>query len=182
MSMSLKKTIWLNYNMAKRSFDVWVSCLVLFPSVVLVSTMALLVVLIDKQNPFFLQKRTVNNQSIFDIYKIRTMKNGIVTQLGSVFRKFSIDEIPQIYNVLKWEMSLVWPRPISLKSYKNKNSMPSNSRAGLTWLLQIQDNHKELDFNKLNVYNRMYDIKKWFWLDIYIILKTIPKVICWKNK
>lgn len=63
--------------------------------------MALLVVLIDKQNPFFLQKRTVNNQSIFDIYKIRTMKNGIVTQLGSVFRKFSIDEIPQIYNVLK---------------------------------------------------------------------------------
>ena len=93
-----------------------------------------------------------------------------------------MDEIPQIYNVLKWDMSLVGPRPCSLGFYRNEDIKWSSSTPGLTWLLQIQDNHKDLWVHNINIYNRMYDIKKSFSLDIYILFKTIPKVILWKNK
>ena len=82
--MSSRKKLWVGYVTAKRSFDILVSCVFLLPSIVIAWTSALFVVLIDKQNPFFVQKRTVNNDQIFDTYKIRTMKNGIITSLVNI--------------------------------------------------------------------------------------------------
>ena len=66
-------------------------------------------------NPFFIQQRIGKNKRPFTIIKFRTMKNDKVTVFGKILRKTGIDELPQLINILKGEMSFVGPRPLTLE-------------------------------------------------------------------
>jgi lipopolysaccharide/colanic/teichoic acid biosynthesis glycosyltransferase len=73
----------------------------------------LIVVLIDWQNPIFVQYRLGLNKANFVIYKLRTMKSGKITLLGKIMRKTGIDELPQLINIIKGDMNFVGPRPLT---------------------------------------------------------------------
>lgn len=119
------------YLIAKRIFDFTLSLvmsLVFLPFIVLVGIM----IKIDSPGKiFFLQKRVTTNGKVFKIFKFRTMKenseklSGVtidndprITKLGKYLRKFRIDEIPQIFNILTGDLSFVGARPESLKYVK----------------------------------------------------------------
>jgi exopolysaccharide biosynthesis polyprenyl glycosylphosphotransferase len=154
---------------------------------------------------FFLQKRLGLNGRRFVLYKFRTMYKGAhrmqrslmamnimqgpafkmkndprVTPLGSMLRKLSIDELPQLFNVFFGDMSLVGPRPPvarEVKQYelwqRRRLSMPP----GITCLWQISGRNKIVDFNEWMKLDLQY-IDKWsLWLDIKLICKTIPTVL-----
>jgi Undecaprenyl-phosphate glucose phosphotransferase len=141
----------------KRAFDAGASALALL---VLALPMALLIAAIRIESPgpaIFRQKRRGFNQEEFTLYKLRTMvvapegatfrqtqkADPRVTRLGRLLRKYNLDELPQLYNVLKGEMSLVGPRPHAvehdmqyvseIEAYANRNRM----KPGLTGLAQI---------------------------------------------
>ncbi|MGQ2871431.1 sugar transferase, partial [Leptospira santarosai] len=104
---------WSKFFDMKRMIEASLAAvaLVLF-SPVLVGV-SLLILIIDGRPIFFLQERIGLNRKPFRIVKFRTMKDGVVTHLGSWFRKTGIDELPQIWNVLIGDMSVVGPRPLT---------------------------------------------------------------------
>lgn len=119
------------YLIAKRIFDFTLS---LVMSVVLLPFIVLVGIMIKTDSPgkiFFLQKRVTTNGKVFKIFKLRTMKenseklSGVtvdndprITKLGKYLRKFRIDEIPQIFNILTGDLSFVGARPESVKYVK----------------------------------------------------------------
>ena len=119
------------YLIAKRIFDFTLS---LVMSVVLLPFIVLVGIMIKIDSPgkiFFLQKRVTTNGKVFKIFKFRTMKenseklSGVtvdndprITKLGKYLRKFRIDEIPQIFNILTGDLSFVGARPESVKYVK----------------------------------------------------------------
>lgn len=154
---------------------------------------------------FFAQKRSGLNGIPFTMYKFRSMVNNAemkkhelerlnemsgpvfkvtndprVTKIGSFIRKTSLDELPQLYNVLKGEMSLVGPRPLPVDetlrfddiSHRRRLSM----RPGMTCLWQISGRNNVTDFKEWVRLDLEY-IDNWsFWGDIKILFKTIPVV------
>ena len=111
------------------------------------------------------------------LFKIRD--DPRVTRVGRVLRRLSIDELPQVLNVLRGEMSLVGPRPLPLRDYlqleawhrKRYNVLP-----GITGLWQISG-RSNLTFDDL-VRLDFYYIENWsIWLDISILVKTLPAVL-----
>nr|WP_294936583.1 sugar transferase [uncultured Flavobacterium sp.] len=97
--------------MLKRLFDIVFSALALLMLSWLLLLSWLIAALDTKANGFFLQKRVGQYGSLFTIIKLRTMKEGKVTKIGTFFRKTKIDELPQFVNILKGDMSIVGPRP-----------------------------------------------------------------------
>jgi exopolysaccharide biosynthesis polyprenyl glycosylphosphotransferase len=117
------------------------------------------------------------NEASGALFKIRD--DPRVTRVGGLLRRYSIDEIPQVLNVLRGEMSLVGPRPLPLRDFqklepwhrKRYHVLP-----GMTGLWQISG-RSELDFDDL-VRLDFYYLEHWsIWLDITILLKTIPAVL-----
>ncbi|MGB1103902.1 MAG: sugar transferase [Crocinitomicaceae bacterium] len=84
--------------------------IILSPFLVLV---ILLILLIEWDKPFFLQDRIGKHKQPFTIIKFRTMKKGKITPLGDLLRKTGIDELPQLINIIKLDMSFVGPRPLT---------------------------------------------------------------------
>lgn len=152
---------------------------------------------------FFLQPRVGMNKRIFRVVKFRTMvadaekrmgeveslnerKDGAafkirndprVTSVGRVLRKFSIDELPQLLNVLKGDMSLVGPRPLPIRDYRGFNQDWQRRRfsvkPGITCIWQVSG-RDNIPFAKWMEMDMEY-IDNWsLWLDMRIILKTIP--------
>lgn len=105
----------------KRFLDIVISlsCIVLLLPIYLI--IALLIKLIDNNKILFKQIRTGLNGTNFKIIKFRTMKNGKITKFGKLLRICSIDELPQLFNVLNGDMSLVGPRPWVSDYYENFN-------------------------------------------------------------
>lgn len=110
------------------------------------------------------------------VFKMRN--DPRVTPVGRFLRKFSIDELPQIWNVIKGEMSIVGPRaplPEEVENYATKQRRRLSVKPGITCLWQISG-RSDIDFNKWMELDLKY-IDNWsFWLDINIILRTIPAV------
>jgi exopolysaccharide biosynthesis polyprenyl glycosylphosphotransferase len=110
------------------------------------------------------------------VFKMRN--DPRVTPLGQVLRKFSVDELPQVWNVLKGEMSIVGPRaplPEEVQHYTTKQRRRLSVKPGITCLWQVSGRN-DIDFNRWMELDLEY-IDKWsFWLDIRIMLKTIPAV------
>lgn len=102
-----------------------------------------------------------------------------ITWFGKILRKTSIDELPQLFNVLKGDLSLVGPRPIlpeELSMYRGKGALLHSVKSGVTGLWQVSG-RSELSFDK-RVELELYYAQNWsFWLDVRILLKTIPALL-----
>lgn len=178
-------------------------------ALVLVSpVLALVAALIKLTSPgpvFFTQKRIGQNKRKFTIYKFRSMavdaekkmrelehlnelsgpvfkikRDPRITPVGRFLRKTSIDELPQLINVLKGDMSLVGPRPMSVRDYElfseDWHRRRFSVRPGITCLWQI-NGRNSLPFEKWMELDMQY-IDKWsLWLDFKILAKTIPAVL-----
>ena len=106
-----------------------------------------------------------------------------MTRIGGLLRRFSLDELPQIFNVLLGQMSLVGPRPPlpqEVKEYNEWHWKRLRVLAGMTGLWQVSG-RSELSFEEM-VKLDIYYIENWsLWLDIKILLKTIPVVLSSKG-
>jgi exopolysaccharide biosynthesis polyprenyl glycosylphosphotransferase len=191
--------------MTKRVMDVVLS----FIGIVILSPIFLITALVVKftsDGPiFFVQKRIGRNGRIFYFYKFRTMvkdaeqklndllsKNEMkgpafkitndprLTSIGGFLRKASIDELPQFFNVLKGDMSLVGPRPplpSEISSYHDWHWRRLSMRPGITCLWQIKGRNTIVDFDKCARLDLQY-IDNWsLKFDLIILLKTIPVVL-----
>jgi exopolysaccharide biosynthesis polyprenyl glycosylphosphotransferase len=189
----------------KRAFDIIGSALLLVMLSPIFTITGIIIKLTSPGPLFFVQDRVGFNKRIFKMYKFRTMvvdaekrqadleklneasgpvfkikQDPRITPIGKILRKLSIDELPQIFNVLKGDMSLVGPRPLPIRDYQGFNEdwhrRRFSVRPGITCLWQIKgrsnisfDAWMELD---------MYYIDNWsLWLDGKILLGTIPAVM-----
>jgi len=193
-------------TLAKQVIDL-VGSLVLL--VVLSWLFALIGLLIKVSSPgpvLFRQQRSGINGRPFTLYKFRTMvtnaeqlkhelaamneMNGPVfkvthdprvTPIGRFLRKYSLDELPQLYNVLRGEMSLVGPRPLPVDEVKRFNDLAHRRRLsvkpGLTCLWQISGRNNVSDFREWVRLDLEY-IDNWsLWLDLKILWRTLPAVL-----
>ena len=126
----------------------------------------------------------------FNVLKFRSMtvdaeKNGVqfakkkdnrITRIGSFIRKTRIDELPQLFNVLKGEMSLVGtrpPTPQEVAQYEDHHFRRISIKPGLTGMWQVSGRNQVTDFDEVVALDTRY-INQWnLWLDIRIILRTI---------
>ena len=140
--------------------------------------------------PFFLQRRPGKNEQIFSIIKFKTMndkkdKQGDLlsdakrlTSIGKFVRKTSLDEIPQLLNVLKGDMSLIGPRPLLpeyIPLYTIEQKKRHNVRPGITGWAQV-NGRNAISWEKKFEYDVWYVEHLSFLLDIKILFKTIKKV------
>lgn len=145
--------------------------------------------------PFFFQKRPGLYHQIFKIIKFKTMndkkdENGKLlpdaerlTKIGAFVRKTSLDEIPQLINVLKGDMSLVGPRPLLVKYlpyYTKRERLRHSVRPGITGLAQVNGRNNVTWDDKLEM-DVQYVENLSFINDVKIILKTIQNVIAQKD-
>ena len=122
----------------------------------------------------FRQLRIGYQDKPFWIYKIRTMdKDENVTRIGRLLRRTGLDEVPQIINILKGELVLVGPRPLTPKDHRELRGFPLPIKPGMTGWWQIHG-RKQRD---IRYYDKVYIRQKSVWLDWYIIFATIPLVL-----
>lgn len=179
----------------KRLIDLIVSFLgiVLLSPVILI--IAILLQIVNRSNPFFLQSRPGEKEAIFKLIKFKTMTdrrdvngdllsdNERLTRVGNLIRKTSLDEIPQLINVLKGEMSLIGPRPLLveyLPLYNEEQRKRHRVRPGITGWAQVNGRNaiNWEDKFKLDVY---YVNKISFFLDLKIVFLTVKKVLISKD-
>jgi exopolysaccharide biosynthesis polyprenyl glycosylphosphotransferase len=196
----LSRSSWL----IKRSFDLAGATLVL---VLLAPLMAMIAIAIklDSRGPvFFRQRRVGREDAVFEIYKFRTMVDDAeaqrealahrneaggglfkieddprITRVGRFLRRTSLDELPQLLNVLKEDMSLVGPRPLVVEedrliegTFRHRLLVPP----GATGLWQIFGSAR-IPLNEMVKIDYLYGANWSLWLDIKILLRTIPVVL-----
>jgi lipopolysaccharide/colanic/teichoic acid biosynthesis glycosyltransferase len=190
------------YQATKRIFDVSL-CLLFSPLIIFLMAFCAALVWINDPGPiFFKQKRTGKGGRRFTMYKFRTMvKNAEelkltyahlneltwpdfkitddprVTSIGRLLRKTSLDELPQIINVLKGDMSLVGPRPTSFEAstYDLWHTERLEVLPGITGLWQV-NGRSDLDFDDRLRLDIAYIENQSLWLDIEILFRTVAAV------
>lgn len=195
------------YRFTKRTFDIFSSGLVLIVFSWLILLCILIKWLEDFHNPIYVSKRVGKNGKIFKFYKIRTMcpnaeamkaeliakglneadppafkmKNDPrITKVGKVFRKLSLDELPQLWNVFNGTMSVVGPRPpipCEVKDYTPYQMHRLDVKGGLLCLWQIQKNRNSLSFQEWTKLDLEYINRQSIWLDLKIIFKGAFMVV-----
>jgi O-antigen biosynthesis protein WbqP len=184
-----------NYRTYKRICD-FVFALLLIPILALITPfIALIVCLESPGNPIFLQKRVGAHGRVFLLLKFRTMKIGTpelstedllkaqissVTSVGKFLRRTSIDELPQIINVLLGEMSFVGPRPalitqIDLLNLRKEDGTHTLT-PGITGLAQIEG-RDDLDIQQKAYFDNLYLMNSSLKFDLLIIYRTITAVL-----
>ncbi len=193
------------FSLLKRTIDIIGS---LFGLIVLSPIFVIVAIVIKWEDPkgpvFFSQMRVGKNEKPFRIYKFRSMctdaedklkdvlhKNFVsgamfkikddprITKVGKFIRKTSIDELPQFFNVLKGDMSLVGPRPSSrmeVDGYTNYDKKRLSVTPGCTGLWQVSGRNN-IGFREMVELDIAYIEKKSIWFDIKIMLKTVVTVI-----
>jgi len=189
----------------KRGLDIVGSAILLSLSLPVMILIATLIKLTSPGPALFTQRRLGYNKRVFSIYKFRTMVQDAeqrmkdiehlnevsgpvfkmrndprVTAMGRLLRKTSLDELPQLFNVFKGDMSLVGPRPLPVRDYEGFRQdwqrRRFSVRPGLTCLWQI-NGRSSIPFDKWMQLDLQY-IDKWsLWLDLEILIKTIPAVL-----
>ena len=179
----------------KRLFDIIAS----FVGLIILSPVVLILIPIlyisFKGNPFFIHKRPGKNEEIFELLKFKSMTDKMdehgellpyhlrITKIGSFIRKLSLDEIPQLINVLKGDMSLIGPRPLLvdyLPLYNDYQKQRHNVKPGISGWAQVNGR------NSIS-WDKKFDLDIWyvnnvsFKTDFKIILLTIKKVILKEN-
>jgi lipopolysaccharide/colanic/teichoic acid biosynthesis glycosyltransferase len=136
-----------------------------------------------------LMKKTISNQGNINqgtgdapVYG-KVKDDPRITRIGSWLRRFSLDELPQLLNIIKGEMSLVGPRPpipYEVECYQAWHRARFHVKPGLTGLWQVSGRNR-LNFEQM-VKLDIYYIENWsLWLDLKILLKTIPVVLYGEN-
>jgi lipopolysaccharide/colanic/teichoic acid biosynthesis glycosyltransferase len=179
------------YLLFKRLMDILVASivLILFSPIILLS---LLIQWIEiGSSPVFIQTRPGKNEVPFNIIKLKTMNeqrdndgnllpdNDRITRFGRFFRSASIDELPQLINVLKGDMSFVGPRPLLmeyLKLYSDEQRRRHDVRPGITGLAQI-NGRNAISWSQKFAYDIRYARDVSLCLDFIILWKTIKKVL-----
>ena len=166
----------------------FVASIILFPVFFIV---AVALAVVNKGNPFFLQTRPGKNEQLFKIVKFKTMTNekdekgnllpdaDRLTTVGKLVRKTSLDEIPQLINVLKGDMSLVGPRPLLpeyLEIFNNFQKRRHAVRPGITGWAAV-NGRNAISWQRKFELDVYYVENVSFWLDIKIIWLTILKVL-----
>lgn len=175
----------------KRPLDVIISAMALVPLLPVMGIIALLVRLKLGSPVLFKQERPGLDEKIFTLYKFRTMtdekdKDGQLlpdekrlTKFGKMLRSTSLDELPELFNILKGDMSLVGPRPLLveyLPYYTKRESTRHNVRPGLTGLAQVSGRNA-LGWDERFEHDAQYVERINFLGDIKIILMTVKKVL-----
>lgn len=171
----------------KRLFDVVLSLAVL---IILSPVFIILIIcgtLAMRGNPFYLQSRPGMNEKIFRLIKFRTMSNQKdkagnllpdeirLNKYGRFLRSISLDELPELFNILKGDMSIVGPRPLMVRYlpyYKETERKRHNVRPGLTGLAQVRGRNS-LTWEERFVYDIQYVENISLHVDISIIFETI---------
>jgi lipopolysaccharide/colanic/teichoic acid biosynthesis glycosyltransferase len=203
-----ENTIRLSY-LAKRLLDIVVTTIALFALLPIFAVTALSIVVENPGPVFFVQIRVGRNGRHFRFYKFRSMivnadkikaqlaaqnesKDGVIfkmkkdpriTRTGRIIRKFSIDELPQLINVLKGDMSLVGPRPpvpnevaqYTLEQRKRLHAIP-----GITGLWQVSG-RSDIPFTDQVRLDLQYIQSSGVFNDMQLLLKTIPAVLSGKG-
>ena len=193
----------------KRILDVFVSLIMLIILFPIFCIVAIFIKIESKGNALFCQTRVGLNGSIFKMYKFRSMrmdaellqkklhkknesKDGVtfkikddprITKIGKFIRKTSIDELPQLYNVLIGEMSLVGPRPpipseVALYSIEERKRL--DMKPGITCIWQVSG-RSTIPFKQQVLMDKKYIKEHGFLYDIILLLKTIPAVLSSKG-
>lgn len=185
------------YIVCKRVMDIMVSGIgLIVASPILLLTAVL--IKIDSPGPvLFLQERLGKDGQVFKIAKFRSMRVGAehtgsgvysgknddrVTKIGRFIRATSIDELPQLYNILKGEMSLIGPRPPltyhpwTIDKYTEEQRHMFDVRPGITGWAQVHG-RKDVEWHRRIELNVWYVRHISFWLDVKIFFMTIIKVL-----
>lgn len=209
MKKKEKKSGRKGYLFAKRAFDIFSSFLVILLISWLLLIIFIIQLFATKGHPIFGDKRIGRNRKYITVYKFRSMyydaesnidkyltpeqkeiwlrerkldNDPRITPFGRFIRKTSLDELPQLFNILFGSMSVVGPRPISEKELENfteeQLEIMLSAKPGLTGYWQVYG-RSDVDFEsgerqKLEL---EYFEKRGFWFDIGLIFKTIPAVL-----
>ena len=197
------------YSIVKRTLDILLSSLALialFPMLLLVT---IAISIEDGGKPFFTQERTGKDGRVFKMYKFRTMiKNAPqlheqllsqnemdgpafkmtndprVTKLGKILRKHGIDELPQLVNIIKGDMSIVGPRPLPVyeqdlcDEYQNQRLMV---KPGLVCYWQCNPRKNSMPFDEWIELDLRYIIERSLWTDLKVIISTVSSGVLENN-
>lgn len=194
------------YLAVKRCFDIVFSllCIIVF-TIPILFVMFLIVIDSPGASPIYTQYRVGKNGRVFKFYKLRSMVPGAdqmldslldqnemegpafkisndprITRVGRVIRKTCIDELPQLWNILKGDMSFVGPRPPLPREVEQYNDFQRNRLSvvpGLTCYWQIQPNRNSLTFDKWLELDLKYIEERNVKTDLMIIFKTVGAVL-----
>jgi lipopolysaccharide/colanic/teichoic acid biosynthesis glycosyltransferase len=190
------------YRISKRIFDITL-CLLMLPVLLVAGALIALLIWLDDPGPvLFRQARTGRGGQRFFMYKFRTMVTNAdelkqtyahlneltwpdfkitddprVTRIGRILRKTSLDELPQIINVLKGDMSLVGPRPTSfdVTTYSLWHTERLEVLPGITGLWQVSG-RSDVDFDERLHLDIEYIERQSLWFDLYILLRTVDAI------
>ena len=205
VTVVLPRRPWYSYNSTlKRVLDITVACMVLFGTLPI--WLAVIVAIkLDSPGPaIFVQERMGLRGRRFRFYKFRSMTDGAdrmkadlrhlsevdgpvfklrvdprITRVGRFLRRTSLDELPQLINVLKGEMSLVGPRPPlpdEVAQYRPSDMIRLAVKPGLTCWWQVRG-RSSLDFETWMAFDREYVYGLSFWVDFQILLRTVQAVL-----
>jgi undecaprenyl phosphate N,N'-diacetylbacillosamine 1-phosphate transferase len=175
----------------KRVFDFFISSFLIFLLSPIIGIIFLLLTTLTRENPLFFQLRPGKDIKIFNLIKFKTMNdkrdnNGNflsdaerLTIIGKFIRKTSLDELPQLINVLKGDMSLIGPRPLLvqyLPLYNHEQKRRHEVKPGITGWAQV-NGRNAISWEQRFEFDVWYVDNMSFWLDMKILYLTILKVV-----
>lgn len=187
----MRKNGYMYRNIGKRFLDFLLSLIAITVLSPILLTLTVIGALKMKGNPFFVQERPGKNEKIFKLVKFRTMtcekdKDGNflpdevrLTKYGRILRSTSLDELPELFNILVGDMSIVGPRPLLVKylpRYNEEQRHRHDVRPGFTGWAQV-NGRNSISWEEKFKDDVWYVNNLSFWLDVKIIFKTIKVVL-----
>ena len=175
----------------KRLLDIMISGIVLIVLSPVLILLAILITIKLGTPVIFIQERPGKNEKIFKLYKFRSMSNATdekgellpdelrLTRFGKLLRSTSLDELPELFNILKGDMSLIGPRPLLVRYlpwYTKEERHRHDVRPGLTGLAQV-NGRNALGWEDRFSYDLEYVNHLTFLMDVKIICMTVGKVL-----
>jgi len=178
------------YKLVKPFFDKLFALLALIVASPIFLVVAILLALFQNGKVFFTQKRPGRNEKIFLLIKFKTMRDDFdahgnlladaerLTSVGKFVRKTSLDELPQLINILKGDMSFIGPRPLLIEYLALYNAVQKKRHdvtPGISGWAQV-NGRNAISWNEKFSFDVWYVEHQSFWLDLKIIFLTIAKV------